>query len=66
VRKKKKRTLGNKVLSVVISYGFFKMKSLNNNFSSDLHLYKTRTPQAKMQQGHASGEPQASSDDDQR
>jgi hypothetical protein len=73
--KKKKRTLGNVVLSVVISSDFFnilfiwfgaKMKSLSHNISSELHLYKTRTPQAKMQQGHASGEPQASSDDDQR
>jgi hypothetical protein len=73
--KKKKRTLRNVVLSAVISSGFFnilfiwfgaKMKSLSNNFSSDLHLYKARTPQAKMQQGHASGDPQASSDDNQR
>ena len=28
------------------------MKSLSNDFSSDLHLYKARTPQ-----GHASGDP---------
>jgi hypothetical protein len=74
-KKKKKKNLRNVVLSIVISSGFFnilfiwfgvKMKSLSKNFSSDLHLYKARTPQAKMQQGHASGEPQASSDDDQR
>ena len=33
------------------------MKSLSNNFSSNLHLYKARTPQAKMQQGHAAVSP---------
>ena len=58
---KNKRTLRNVVLSVVTSSGFFnilfiwfgaKMKSLSNDFSSDLHLYKARTPQ-----GHASGDP---------